>query len=544
MFEPQQPLAYLKRILASLLTMAIALGPVASPAFAKPVARRSASAATATPIQYLVVIFQENVSFDHYFGTYPIATNPKFENKFTAVVNTPSVNGLSTALLNSNPNLNPSNGTAAANPFRLDWSQAATADQDHNYLDEQLGFDSGLMDLFPAHTGNAKSLVMGYFDGNTVTGMWNYAQHFAMSDNSYGTTFGPSTPGLLNLLSGQTNTANAPTIGSFEVSGGPDGSYTVIGDPDPAGDVCSAPTRDQVTMSSPNIGDLLEAAGVTWGGFMGGFDLTIVNPNGTTGCARSSKSNITGGTTADYVAHHSFFNYWASTANPTHARPASVSEIGNDGAANHQYDINDFFAAVSNGNQPSVSFLKAPAYQDGHAGYSDPVDEQTFLVNTINFLENPSKNPNWNSTAVVIMYDDSDGWYDHQMGPIVNTSTGPSDGLTGTGACGNGSNSLSGVNPTTNPHALGRCGYGPRLPLLVISPYARQNFVDHTVTDQSSVLRFIEDNWLGGQRIGQGSFDAIASPINQMFNFSKLRTNGTLCLNPQTGEKQNAALCQ
>lgn len=267
---------------------------------------------------------------------------------------------------------------------------------------------------------------------------------------------------------------------------------------------------------------------------MGGFDLTITNPNGTTGCARSTKSNITGVTNVDYIPHHAFFNYHTSTANPSHNRPASVAEIGSDGPANHQYDINDFFAAVTNGNQPAVSFLKAPAYQDGHAGYSDPTDEQQFLVNTLNFLQT---GPNWNSTAVVIMYDDSDGWYDHVMGPVVNTSTGPADGLTGPNACGTAATSLPGVNGAANPHALGRCGYGPRMPLLVISPYARQNFVDHTITDQTSVLRFIEDNWLGGQRIGQGSFDALASPIDQMFNFSKLRNNGTLILNPLTGNK-------
>jgi phospholipase C len=182
-----------------------------------------------------------------------------------------------------------------------------------------------------------------------------------------------------------------------------------------------------------------------------------------------------------------------------------------------------------------VSFLKAPAYQDGHAGYSDPIDEQEFVVNTINFLEGL---PTWNNTAVVIAYDDSDGWYDHQMPPIVNTSTGPADALTGPGVCGTAATSLPGLNGAANPHALGRCGYGPRLPLLVISPWARQNFVDHTVTDQTSIIRFIEDNWLGGQRIGQGSFDAIASSIAQMFYLKKIRTNGTLFLNPITGEKQ------
>jgi phospholipase C len=86
----------------------------------------------------------------------------------------------------------------------------------------------------------------------------------------------------------------------------------------------------------------------------------------------------------------------------------------------------------------------------------------------------------------------------------------------------------------TAAHAQGRCGYGPRLPLLVISPFAKQNFVDHTVTDQSSILRFIEDNWLGGKRI-PGSFDALAGTLNTMFDFNSPSRN-ILLLNPSTGE--------
>jgi phospholipase C len=204
--------------------------------------------------------------------------------------------------------------------------------------------------------------------------------------------------------------------------------------------------------------------------------------------------------------------------------------------ANHGYDLEDFYAAVKAGNFPAVSFIKAQAYQDGHAGYSDPLDEQTFLVTLINFLQ---KQPTWSSTAVVVLYDDSDGWYDHQMGPIVNTSSGSADALTGLGLCGNAMTALPGVDPMKNPHAFGRCGYGPRQPLLVVSPWAKQNFVDHTVTDQTSVLRFIEDNWLGGQRIGQGSFDSIASSINQIFNFAQKEVeddSGKLLLDPATGE--------
>lgn len=525
------------KVLVMLMTWTMAVIPSLSPAFA------DSNSPTATPIEHLVVIFQENISFDHYFGTYPNATNPAGEPPFHARPNTPTVNGYTPALLSNNPNLNPANGNGATNPFRLDRTQAVTSDQDHDYLAEQQAFDMGLMDLFPKFVGtpgpppagggitSTNGLNLGYFDGNTVTAMWNYAQHFAMNDNHFSTTFGPSTPGALNLISGQTNGVIATLNGTGDEVDGGAGSLTVVGDPDPIGDVCSNPSRNQVQMGSKNIGDLLNAAGITWGSFMGGFNLQTVNFNGTTGCARSSTGLA--GTTKDYIPHHAWFQYYASTANPNHTPPASIAEIGHNGAANHQYDLADLFTTINNGTLPAVSIVKAQAYQDGHAGYSDPLDEQTFLVNLINTLQKHP--PLWQTTAVVVMYDDSDGWYDHQMGPIVNQSTGPADALSGPNACGTASNSLPGIDPS-NPHALGRCGYGPRQPFLVISPWARENFVDHTVTDQTGPLRFIEDNWLGGQRIGQGSFDAIASPITQMFDFSGGRGDSFLFLDPSTGE--------
>jgi phospholipase C len=536
MFE--QLTSFARKFVAVSIAWTTVLGTSSAPA-------QASSEETATPIQHLVIIFQENVSFDHYFGTYPNALNPAGEPAFHARPGTPTVNGFTNALLTDNPNfLNSANGAGASNPFRLDRTQAATADQGHGYTQEQAAFHAGLMDLFPASVGTAgpppnspppivttKGLTMGYYDGNTVTALWNYAQQFAMSDNSYGTVFGPSTPGLMNLVAGQTNGVVQTLNGTGSETDGGNGTLTVIGDPDPIGDICSAPKRNQVQMGSKNIGDLLSAAGVTWGSFMGGFDLTVTNPNGTTGCKRSTVSPYTGAVT-DYIPHHAFFQYYASTANPNHTRPSSIAEIGHDGRANHQYDINDFFAAVTAGNLPAVSFVKALASQDGHAGYSDPLDEQTFLVNIINFLQ---RSPEWTNTAVVILYDDSDGWYDHQVGPIVNQSTSPADALTGPGACGNGAAALPGID-STNPHAQGRCGYGPRQPLLVISPWAKQNFVDHSVTDQTSVLRFIEDNWLGGERIGQGSFDSLANSITQMFDFRAPQNSARLSLDPATGE--------
>ncbi|HEV7212521.1 MAG TPA: alkaline phosphatase family protein [Blastococcus sp.] len=473
--------------------------------------------ATATPIKHVVVIYQENVSFDHYFATYPRAANPAGEPSFTAAAGTPTVNGLG-------PSLSAPNNPNSVQPFRLGRSQAVTCDQDHTYADEQKAFDHGLMDKFVETVGRGTAactdygkgpgLVMGYYDGNTVTAMWNYAQHYAMSDNSYSTTFGPSTPGALNLVSGQTHgfTPDGTTV--------PAASTTVIGDPQPTGDACD--TRDTTTSADPknkNIGDLLNAKNVSWGWFQGGFR----------NCA-ATHANQGGVVSKDYIPHHEPFQYYASTANPKHTPPASAAEIGHAGPANHQYDLTDFTTALDSGNMPAVSFLKAPAYQDGHAGYSDPLDEQRFLVDTVNKLQ---KSQYWKDTAVVVAYDDSDGWYDHQMGPIVNQSQDPAnDSLRGTD-CGTNTNQVLGGYQD-------RCGYGPRQPLLVISPFAKSNFVDHSVTDQTSILAFIEDNW-GTGRIGNGSFDEKAGSLEAMFAFGDRHDGGrgashTLLLDPATGQ--------
>ena len=546
----------MRKFAACFLMALMAIGPIPAPAFAQ----GHGELPTATPIKHLVVIFNENISFDHYFGTYPDAANLKGEPTFHALPGTPSVNGLTPALLSHNPNLlNTANNNSmasggvsmAANPFRLAPSQAATSDQDHDYTPEQMAFDGGLMDLFPLSVGTqgpppsappaalTTAITMGYYDGNTVTGLWNYAQHFAMSDNMYDTNFGPSTPGAINVISGQTNGVTSTTVkvDNATIVDGGGGSETLISDADPTGDVCSSKSSN-VAFLGNNIGDLLNTAGVSWGFFSGGFDLTITNqPTDTTGCSRSTKSAVTGTTKADYIPHHQPFQYYQSTQNLAHTRPTSVKEIGvpNDTVAHNQYDIHDFFDAVKAGNFPAVAYLKAPGYQDAHAGYSDPLDEQNFVVNTINFLE---QQPEWSSTAVIITYDDSDGWYDHQMSPIVNQSQTPADVLNGAGFCGKATPGLAGYESTAIPNAQGRCGYGPRLPFLVISPWAKSNYVSHTIIDQSSVVKFIEDNWLGQTRLGGGSFDAIAGSITDMFDFSSPSCReDKLFLNPTTGEQ-------
>ena len=555
----------------------------------------ASSASAATPIQHLVVIFQENVSFDHYFATYPIAANTsgvtfKAEGHVTVnnLASTPGAGGVGT-LLTNNPNKDASGNQV--NPKRYNpanINDILTCDQNHNYDTEQKSFNNGAMDKFvtTVGTGSGKSPtgqscnaadVMNYYDGNTVTAFWNYAQQFAMSDNSFDTTFGPSSPGAINLISGNTGTAMQPPLtgkAATNVVSDGNGGLSLIGDDQPYYDDCS--TRDSVVMSGKNLGDLLNAKGLSWGWFQGGFrpstPYSVAAPGQPTSTFTpdqfSGKFNVApasnqgicntfhpvgaaaGGTGQygykdDYIPHHEPFMYYQATANPHHLAPASLAAIGTDSqtitggvpqfnTANHQYDTSDFdalVAAIARGylspdHLPAVSFLKAPGYQDGHGAYSDPLDEQQFIVNEINALQHT---PDWSSTAVVLAYDDSDGWYDHAFSGVHNASTTSLDFLTGTGQCG-------AANAPRLGGQQGRCGYGPRQPLLVISPFAREGKVDHTLTDISSILKFAENNWKLGTI--DGSFDSIAGSLNGMFDFSGERGDNSkkLYLDPITGQ--------
>jgi phospholipase C len=540
---------------------------------------------TATPIKHLVIIFGENISYDHYFATYPTALNDQ-QPFFRPRDDTPGANGLADGLLTNNPNL--------FNPVRLGRQDAFTCSFNHDYTAEQKAVNGGLLDKFVQATSRTGtgcatngSTVMGYYDGNTVTALWNYAQHYAMNDNSFGTNFGPSTVGAINLITGQTGNGQlALTFSKGQVA--TSAPITVTGDPDPALDDCGADAggtatgKGTVQMTGRNVGDLLNLKGVSWGWFEGGFAATsaaTVNPDGSTANpAQCNSAHIqhqfgnppvlvvpnptinpgadihTSG--IDYSPHHQPFQYYASTRNQHHIGPASLTEIGHNGPANHQYDIVDFFNALAAHKLPAVSYVKAARYQDAHPSNSDPLLEQVFIVQVVNALQ---RSPEWAETAVFIQYDDSDGWYDHVTGPILNasankagqdddavnandslvpvlplsTSATPAapDGIPTSGVCG-----------TPGAGAIAsRCGYGPRLPFLVISPWAKTNFVDHTLTDQASSLRFIEENWgleyidAAEQPSDQGSFDRLAGSVMNMFDFDHRPNLDRVLLDPLSG---------
>jgi phospholipase C len=548
-----------------------------------------------TPIKHVVVLFDENVSFDHYFGTYPYATNAD-GTPFQAIPGTkvPDNYVSHPDMLTDNPNL--------VAPFRLGAGNAVTCDQGHNYTPEEKALDGGAGDKFVENVTNDTcgqynrlGTTMGYYDGNTVTAMWNYAQNYAMSDNSWSNTFGPSTPGALELVSGQTHgvqsylggTTNKINTENPALTAKPDtyavrapdsnGVGTVIKDPDPAYDDCadydqsSSSALAAMQSSNKNVGNLLDTAKVTWGWFEGGFaPSTAWNGSGTyaqcntftkgkepglgvggttlSASATSGSATIPSGTTVDgdYIPHHDPFQYYASTANPHHFPGTTGVAVGSDDptndtsktGANHQYDLSVFDQAVAANQLPAVSFVKAAAAQDGHASYSDPIDEQYFLVHTINEIE---QSPAWSSTAIIVAYDDSDGWYDHVVPTIENSSH-----VTGANNTDGVADDDTICTSSTAPVAGGyqdRCGPGTRLPFLVISPYAKKNYISHTEITQASILKFIEQNWSLGT-IGDSSFDSTTGSIDDMFNFKAtpdttpvlLRNNGSVMSGGDAGK--------
>jgi phospholipase C len=512
---------------------------------------------TATPIKHLVVIFDENESFDHYFGTYPYAANTD-GTPFVAKPGTPTVNGLYSTITKSGP-IGPllTDNPNEFNPQRLSSSEALTSDQNHAYTPEQEADDNNREDKFVQYTESSSATGCGveycqpgvsldYFDGNTVTALWNYAQNYAMSDNNFDSVFGPSSPGAISVTSGDTgngyaadaNDTSTPGVetadsGSvYDPNNNEDG--TIYGDIDPYYDQCSdsnhTTTGPEGIQTGANIGDLLDSKDVTWGWFQGGFAPTSTNSGGAV-CGSTSSFTVTNSngsqtvSAQNYVPHHNPFQFNASTANPAHLAPTSLSQIGYTDQANHQYDaslFDDTLKGTDGAQLPAVSYIKPPAIYNAHPGNSDPLEEQQYIVNTVNEIE---QSKYWSSTAIVITYDDSDGWYDHVAPPVINGSNTSLD----TGVC-------STVKLTVSSQEA-RCGYGDRLPMIVISPYTRENFVSNNMTDTASVVKFIEDNWLNGERI-PGSYDATSGSLDApggLLDFNVRPHDTPVILNPNTG---------
>ena len=227
---------------------------------------------------------------------------------------------------------------------------------------------------------------------------------------------------------------------------------------------------------------------------------------------------------ANYNSHYAPFQYYRRPPIPITCRRRPSARSAQTDQANHQYDLNDFWNAATQGSLPAVSFLKPPTSETGHPDDSTPLAEQRFLVDTINALQRTAGVEL--DMAILITYDDSDGWYDHVMPPIMSQLERSRSGravrpekLCGTpaGRCLSGSVRLRPTAAVPGDFAV-----------------RAEELRRPSLTDVASILRFIEDNWQLG-RLGDQSFDAMAGSILDLFNFTGPRP-APLFLDPETGE--------
>jgi phospholipase C len=392
-------------------------------------------------INHIVVIYQENWSFDSYFGKFPGA------NGLANATNAAQVDKSGTPyatlpqpLIAGKPD--PRFPASLPNaPF--DASQYVTADQKtgdlvHRFYQEQLQIDGGKMDKFVAWS-DAAGLVMSYYDASGFA-EGKLAQQYVLGDNMFHAAFGGSFINHFWMICACTATfPNAPasSVAQLDSNGvlvkdgavTPDG-YAVntsfsVNTPHPA----TAPAASLVpNQTMPTIGDRLSAKNVSWAWYAGGWN------------------NALAGTPDPlFQFHHQPFVYFANYADGTQAKK------------DHLKDETDFLSAAQNGTLPSVSFVKPLGTNNEHPGYADVLTGQQHVADLVSKIQN---GPNGKDTAIIITFDENGGRWDHVAPPKGD-----------------------------------RWGPGVRVPLIIISPFAKKGFIDHTQYDTTSILRTIEVRW-------------------------------------------------
>lgn len=489
-----------------------------------------AAAGDINKVQNVVVIYLENRSFDNLFGNFPgangignvTAANAQvdFDGK-TVLTTLPAVWGSET-----DPSLGKVSTLPNA-PFRLDAAPVNSTmsvvgpDLVHRFYQNQMQINGGANNMFAAYS-NRGGYVMGYYDGSGLN-LYKLAQQYTLADNFFQGAFGGSflnhqylvcacAPTYPNAPASEIATVDAtgkaltidPTSPTNANKGAVkfvhDGSVTPDGyavntilPPYQPSAAPSAPGQD-VRLANPagdayegsavlppidstkftTIGDTLTAAGVNWKWYAGQWNNALVE--GLT--VRDSKNYKLIWTEnpgqPDFEPHHQPFNYY-TRFDPTTAQ-------GQAERANHLQDATNMLADAANGTLPAVSFYKPAGNVNGHPGYSDVQDADVDLANVLSALQ---KSPQWGHMAIVVTTDEFGGFYDHVA-----------------------------------PPAGDRWGPGSRIPAVVISPYAKKGYVDHTYYDTASILKFITKRFnlkpLAGFRSATGdltnAFDFTQAP--------------------------------
>jgi phospholipase C len=457
------------------LAAALAFSVWCSGATPTPAAGDTTAPTLKSAIQHVIVIYQENWSFDGLYGSFPGANG--LGNASAAA---PQIDKLTGNPIASLPQ--PLNGAGPDPDFPAGLPVAPydamkyilptqlTGDLVHRFYQEQAQIDGGKMDKFVTWSDNP-GLVLSHFDATTLPeGI--LAKQYVLADNYFHSAYGSSflnhqwlicvcTPTFPNAPASVVATLAPNGQLALDASGKivhdgfvtPDG-YAVntaftVNAPHPANAV---PANLVPNQTNPTIGDRLTAAGVSWKWYSGGWNNAIAgNPDPL------------------FQFHHQPFAYFTNYADGTAAKAA------------HLQDETNFLADLKAGALPAVSFVKPLGNDNEHPGYSALAAGQQHVADLISAIQN---SPEWASTAVIISYDENGGRWDHVAPP------GPFD----------------------------RWGPGTRVPAIIVSPWAKHAFIDHTQYETASILAFIEARW---DLQPLGTRDAKANPLTNAFTFGR-----------------------
>lgn len=418
----------------------------------------------------MIVIYQENWSFDGLYGKFPGANG--IANAGDALKQVKKDGTLYKTLPQPwDSNLQPS-GPDPRFPADLpvapyDASKYASPDSKtgdllHRFYQHQYQIDGGRNDMFLAWSNNP-GLTMGYFDATNMP-EGKLAQQYTMADNFFAGAFGGSFINHMFLIcacaapwpnapASQVVTLDAKGFLTKDGEVSPDGYVVNTAYPmnHPYPDFVKDPSQRLPLLTAPTIGDRLSDKGLTWAWYSGGWN-----------------DAVAGKPDPLFQYHHQPFNYFANLAEGTDARKQ------------HLKDIVDFQSALKDSNLPSVSFVKPLGPDNEHPGYTKLAHGQKYVADLVKSVQD---SPFWKDTAIIIAYDEYGGRWDHVAPPVID-----------------------------------RWGPGTRVPAIIISPYARKGFVDHTQYDTASILKFIETRW---NLAPLGTRDAKGNNLINAFDFSQ-----------------------
>jgi phospholipase C len=422
-------------------------------------AYRASAPPSINQVKHVVVIYMENHSFDNLYGQFPGAdglADAKKENVIQL-----DAGGQPYAVLPPVP-LRSAFPTNLPNTyFNIDQYVAAdqlTPDVTHAFYQEQMQIDSGKMDKFALYN-QSKGLALGYYTTANLP-LYELARKYTVCDHFFHSAFGGSFLNHQWLIAAATPVfpgAPANIKAQLDVSGKliKDGSVT------PDGYAVNTLYSVNLHPKNANAAYLVPSqTNPTIGDRLSGKGISWAWYSG------GWNNVVAGKPDPSFTYHHQPFAYFARYAG------------GTKGRKTHLKDETEFLAAAKNGTLPAVSFVKPIGLENEHPGESTVKAGESHAVELINAVLN---GPDGKNTVIILTYDENGGFWDHVAPPVTD-----------------------------------KWGPGSRIPALVISPFAKKGYVDHTTYETVSILAFIEKRW--GLKPLNGR-DQHADPLSHAFNF-------------------------